>query len=68
MFKKHFINIFYKKVFAKNIYKITQETRFDYKHFLNIYKIAEEMKVMLKMFFKHSDDQYYKLKYDICVP
>ena len=38
----------------KIVYKITQEDKFDWKHFLNIYKIAKEMKVMLKMFFKHS--------------
>ena len=34
--------------------EITQEAKFDWKLFLNIYKIAEEMKVMLEMFFKHS--------------
>ena len=54
MFKKHFINIFYTNVLTENIYKITQEARFDWKHFKNIYKIAEEMKVLLEMFFKHS--------------
>ena len=35
-------------------YKITQEARFHWKCFLNIYKITEEMKAMLEMFFKHS--------------
>ena len=33
-----------------NVYKITQEARFDWKRFLNFYKISEEMKVMLKIF------------------
>ena len=41
-------------VFTVKIYKITEEARFDWKHFLNIYKIAKGMKVMLEMFFKHS--------------
>ena len=36
------------------LFKLTQEARFDWKRFVNIYKIAEEMKVMLEMFFKHS--------------
>ena len=58
MFKKRFINILDIKVFTVkfllNVYKITQEGRFDWKRFLNIYKIAIEMKVMLEMFFKHS--------------
>ena len=54
MFKKCFINILYTQVFIENIYKITQEARFTLKHFLNIHKIAEEMEVMLEMFFSHS--------------
>ena len=44
--------MFLLKMFMKH-YKKTQEARFDWKHFLSIYKIAEEMKVMLEMFFKH---------------
>ena len=54
MFKKHFINILYTNVFSENVYKITQEARFDWKCLKNIYKIAEEIKVLLEMFFKHS--------------
>ena len=58
MFKKHFINILYTNVSTENgllnVYKIIQEVRFDRKCSLNIYKITEEMKVMLEMFFKHS--------------
>ena len=33
MFKKHFINILYTNVFTENVYKITQEARFDWKCF-----------------------------------
>ena len=39
MFKKHFINILYTDVFTENIYyvyEITQEARYDWKHFLNL--------------------------------
>ena len=36
------------------MFKITQEARFDWKHFLKIYKIANEVKVMLEMFSKHT--------------
>ena len=58
MFKKRFINFLYTNLFTENIswnvYKITKQARFDWKCFLNIYKIAEEMKVMLEMLFKHS--------------
>ena len=54
MFKKRFINILYTNVFTENIYKITKEARFDWKCFKYIFKIAEEIKVMLEMFFKHS--------------
>ena len=32
------------KTFLLNVFKITQDARFDWKHFLNIHKIAEEMK------------------------
>ena len=45
------------KVLLKTFIKyflITQETRFDWKLFKNIYKIAEEMEVKLEMFLKHS--------------
>ena len=42
------------KTFIKHFYKITQEARFYWKCFFNIYKIAEETKVMLKMFCKYS--------------
>ena len=54
MFKKRFTNILYTNVFTENIYKTTQEARFEWKCFLNIYKIAKEMKVMQEIFFKHS--------------
>ena len=37
-----------------SVYEIIQEATFDWKRFLNICKIAAEMKVMLEMFFKHS--------------
>ena len=53
MFRKRFLNILYTILLAENIYKIIQATRFDEKCFINIYKIAEEIKVMLEMFFKH---------------
>ena len=53
MFYKHFLyKHFYLKRLA-NIYKITQDSRFDWKRFLYLYKIAEETKVMLEMFCKH---------------
>ena len=58
MFKKSFINIVYANVFTENVlivYTTTQEARFDWKQFFNIYKVAKEVKVTLKMFFfKHS--------------
>ena len=59
MFKKHLIKILYTNVFTENVYltnidKITEEARFDWRRFLSIYKISEEMKVMLEMFFKYS--------------
>ena len=54
MFNKCFINFLYTNVVTENVYKITQEARFDWKRFLNIYKIAKEIKVMLEIFFKHS--------------
>ena len=47
MFEKCFTSILYTNIFTENIYKITQETRFDWTRFLNIYKIAEEMKGIL---------------------
>ena len=55
MFKKRFIIIFYKKIllktFIKCFYRLTLEARFDWRYFLNIDEITEEMKVMLEMFF-----------------
>ena len=33
MFKKRFINILYTNVFTKNIYKKTEEAKFDWKCF-----------------------------------
>ena len=35
-----------------NVSKITQEARFNWKRFLNIYKIDKEMMVMVEKFFK----------------
>ena len=54
MFKKHFINILYISIFTKNtflnVYKVKASV-FGWKCFLlNIYRITEEMKVMLEMF------------------
>ena len=39
--QKHFIYIFYTYVYAENIYKLSQETKFDWKCFLNIDKIDD---------------------------
>ena len=54
MLKKHFMNIRYQNFFTENVYQTFQETRFYWKRFSNSYKIAEEMKDILEMFFKHS--------------
>ena len=56
MFKKRFINILY-----ESIYKITQEARFDWKHFKNIYKIAEKIKVLLTVHIKCLNNIAYQM-------
>ena len=50
MFKNVLLTFSRQRFLRKTFIK---EARFDLKRFKNIYKIAEEMKVLLEMFLKH---------------